>query len=94
MTAQSRSMSTGCSSPIETYMPSDWCSGRINACKGDAHDPFLATIYVDTNGSAMSVGIAAPDRQQEAHSDCLVEVLSGLKYPTPGSWPAKVTVHL
>jgi hypothetical protein len=68
--------------------------GRINACKDGARDPFLATVYVDTNGSAMSVGIAAPDRQQEAHSDCLVDLLSGLKYPTPGSWPAKVSFHL
>lgn len=68
--------------------------GRIAACKGGVREKFTATVYVDTDGAPLSVGMAAPDRSQEAHSECLVELLSGLKYPTPGSWPAKVSFQL
>lgn len=67
---------------------------RISECKSGSADKFLATVYVDTNGSALSVGMAAPDRSQEAHTDCLVQVLAEAKYPPPGSWPAKVSFYL
>jgi hypothetical protein len=68
--------------------------GRIAECKGGARQKFLATVYVDTNGSALGVGMAAPDRTQEIHSECLVGVLAELQYPPPGSWPAKVSFQL
>jgi hypothetical protein len=67
---------------------------RIAECKDGSRDKFLATVYVDTDGTALAVGMAAPDREQEVHSDCLVDVLAQARYPTPGSWPAKVTFAL
>jgi hypothetical protein len=67
---------------------------QINECKAGARQKFLATVYVDTNGEALAVGMAAPDRTQEMHSECLVDLLANLTYPTPGSWPAKVSFQL
>jgi hypothetical protein len=68
--------------------------GQIMECKQGGTEKFLATAYVDTDGSAMSVGIAAPSRQDEANSECLVNLLSAATYPSPGSWPAKVSFYL
>lgn len=67
---------------------------RIRECKDHSSEKFMATVYVDTDGTALSVGIAAPDRHQEANSDCLIDLLSSASYPSPGSWPAKVSFRL
>jgi hypothetical protein len=48
-------------------------------------------VYVQTNGTAISAGVATPDERGEAGAaDCLVSVIKGMKFPSPGSWPAKV----
>jgi hypothetical protein len=67
---------------------------EIRGCKHGASGKFTATVYIDTNGSPISAGIAAPDKTAESASDCLVDVLKGAKFPQPGSWPAKVTFTL
>jgi hypothetical protein len=45
-------------------------------------------------GKAIAVGIAAPDRRTWPAAECMERVLSQAVYPTPGSWPAKVTFDL
>jgi hypothetical protein len=40
------------------------------------------------------VGIASSDESGEKAADCLVDLLKGAKFPSPGSWPAKVTFSL
>jgi hypothetical protein len=46
---------------------------------------------VQTNGTALSAGVATPDERGESGAaDCLVTVIKGMKFPSPGSWPAKV----
>ncbi len=67
---------------------------QINRCKHGSSERFLATLYVDTDGSPMSVGIASPNRHEADNSACIVEVLSGMRFPSPGSWPAKVSFYL
>lgn len=67
---------------------------EIRGCKHGSSEPFTATVYIDTNGAPISAGIAAPDKTAESASDCLVDVLKGAKFPSPGSWPAKVTFAL
>ncbi len=67
---------------------------QIAQCKHGARESFLATVYVATDGRAMSVGMAAPDREVAESSRCLVDVLSQASYPAPGSWPAKVSFAL
>jgi hypothetical protein len=66
----------------------------ISQCKRATAGTFTATVYVDTTGSAMGAGIAPPDKEGEAASDCLIDILSEAKYPSPGSWPAKVSFTL
>jgi hypothetical protein len=69
-------------------------SSQIAQCKHRAHGDFTATVYVDQDGSAVTAGIAASDESGEDAADCLAAALKGAKYPSPGSWPAKVTFSL
>lgn len=69
-------------------------SGKIASCKQHTHGDLTATVYVDPDGAALSVGIAASDDSGEDAADCLVSVLKDAKYPSPGSWPAKVSFPL
>jgi hypothetical protein len=67
--------------------------GKLGHCATSNRAPgkYHATVYVHTNGSALSAGVAPPDERGEAAAvDCMVDVLKGLKFPSPGSWPAKV----
>lgn len=66
----------------------------LRECKGSVAGSFSATVYIDTDGSALAAGIAAPNAEAEAKSDCLVGVLKQAKYPSPGSWPGKATFSL
>jgi hypothetical protein len=91
--------------PNDVRPPTEWTSDRIDktldelgskisSCKGGASGSFSATMYVGTDGHALSVGVTPPDSHGEAAVDCLVGVLKEAKYPSPGSWPAKVTFTL
>jgi hypothetical protein len=91
--------------PNDVRPPTDWDaertrssldarSGDIEKCKGDSAGSFTATLYVAQNGSVLGVGVTPPDEAGESKVDCLVGVLKGTKFPSPGSWPAKVTVAL
>ena len=53
-----------------------------------------ATVYVDPDGGALTAGVASSDDSGEEAADCVVGVLKDAKYPSPGSWPAKVTFEL
>lgn len=66
----------------------------IAECKSGASGTFTATVYIDTEGKALSAGVAPPDAAGEAAVDCLVSLLKETTYPSPGSWPAKVSVSL
>jgi hypothetical protein len=69
-------------------------SAQIASCKRGVRGELTATVYVDPEGSALSVGVAASDESGEKAADCVVGVLKDAKYPSPGSWPAKVTFTL
>ncbi len=91
--------------PNDVRPPTDWSADRVgdtlssvssklDDCKKSASGNFTATVYVDTHGNALSVGVAPPDQDGEAAVECLIGVLKDAKYPSPGSWPAKVTFTL
>ncbi len=91
--------------PNDVRPPTDWDaeratsalskkSGAIQKCKADAPGTYAATMYVNTNGSVISIGMAPPDEHGEAAVDCLVDVVKHEKFPSPGSWPAKVSFEL
>jgi hypothetical protein len=80
------------SSQVEAALAEN--ANAIAECKAGGGGSFTATVYVDNDGKAISAGVSAPDKESEAHSDCIVDVLKQATYPSPGSWPAKVTFSL
>ena len=66
----------------------------VDKCKQGHSGAFEATLYVDTSGKVLSAGATPPDEDGEAAVDCLVGVLESASFPSPGSWPAKVTLEL
>ncbi|HEX9294909.1 MAG TPA: hypothetical protein VF881_03720 [Polyangiaceae bacterium] len=64
---------------------------KLTQCAQGVPGRYKATVYVHTNGTAMAAGVAPPDERGEgAPVDCMVDVIRTLKFPSPGSWPAKV----
>lgn len=49
------------------------------------------TAYVSPGGALLSAGVAAQDAAEASALDCVVSGLSGLAWPDPGSYAAKVT---
>jgi hypothetical protein len=91
--------------PNDVRPPTEWSADRVSSeiaaksteiskCKSSAPGTYSATMYVDVKGHVLSVGIAPPDAAGEQAVDCLVDVVRGTKFPSPGSWPAKVTFEL
>jgi hypothetical protein len=64
---------------------------KLGQCAHRAPGKYHATVYVHTNGTALSAGVAPPDERGEPASvDCMVDVIKAMRFPSPGSWPAKV----
>lgn len=65
---------------------------KLGHCAQRAPGKYHATVYVHTNGTAIAAGVAPPDERGEPGSvDCMVDVIKSMRFPSPGSWPAKVT---
>ncbi|MEB2311366.1 MAG: AgmX/PglI C-terminal domain-containing protein [Sorangiineae bacterium] len=91
--------------PSDVRAPTEWSSDRVDdtlsklsskiaSCKESAGGSFTATVYVDTSGKALSVGLAWSERGGEEAVECLAALLREATYPSPGSWPAKVSFSL
>lgn len=92
-------------SPNDVRPPMDWDSERAKTvlkklgekfddCRSGASGSFEATAYVSTEGSVIAASVTPPNENGEAAVDCLVETLRGASFPSPGSWPAKITFSL
>jgi hypothetical protein len=92
-------------SPNDVRPPMDWDSERAKTvlkklgdkfddCREGASGSFEATAYVSTEGSVIAASVTPPNEGGEAKVDCLVETLRGASFPSPGSWPAKITFSL
>jgi hypothetical protein len=69
--------------------------GKFAACgERGSRRGLEVTAYVDTDGTVVSAGVNEPSERSVAAADCVVEVARGLKMPSPGGWPAKVTFSL
>jgi hypothetical protein len=91
--------------PNDVRPPTEWSDGDarpgletigddLAKCKNGHSGPFEATVYVGTEGEVLSAGATPPDETGEDAIDCLVDALKSAKFPSPGSWPAKVTLAL
>jgi hypothetical protein len=68
-------------------------ASKIASCK-NAKGAYEATMYVATDGSVMAAGVTPPSEEGEDSVDCLVSTLKSASFPSPGSWPAKITFNL
>ncbi len=69
--------------------------GSLAKCRKNAGaGPMTATLYVETDGKALGVGVSGADVKSDAAASCVVDLLMGLKYASPGSYAAKVTVAI
>jgi len=91
--------------PNDVRPPTDWDAEQasealeklekdIGGCKNGASGSFEATAYVSTDGSVLAASVTPPDEDGEGAVDCLVEAVRSASFPSPGSWPAKVTFSL
>jgi hypothetical protein len=71
----------------------DKISGKLASCK-NGKGSYEATMYVATDGSVLSASATPPDENSEDAIDCLVDTLKSASFPSPGSWPAKITFAL
>lgn len=71
----------------------DKIAGKLASCKG-RKGSYEATMYVATDGSVLAASVTPPDETGEDSVDCLVTTLKNASFPSPGSWPAKVTFTL
>jgi len=88
----------------ENRPPVEWSEARMGdaykkakpalaKCRSDAGaGPLKVTLYVSTEGQATSVGLSGVDAKSEDAARCVIGLLSGLKYASPGSYAAKVTI--
>lgn len=91
--------------PNDVRPPTEWDEERaqsalgarrsaLEKCKPSGSGAFAATIYVNTDGTVLAAGVAPPDEAGETGVDCMVSVIKATKFPSPGSWPAKVSLEL
>jgi hypothetical protein len=90
---------------LATRPPNDWNSDKvtqalvkhhaaIEQCK-EGSGQFHATLYVGPGGHVLAAGVAVPGKDDGDKADCLADVLTKMKgLPSPGSWPAKVSLGL
>jgi hypothetical protein len=82
-------------SPEQLGEPFKKARGELSACHQKTGGGALrATLYVDTDGKALGVGVASADERGEGAIPCVVDVLRGITYPSPGSYAAKVSIDL
>ncbi len=91
--------------PSDVRPPVEWSANDIDegltdlredldTCKDGVSGHFAATMYVGTDGRPLGVGMSPPGEDGGDAIDCLVDVLMSGTYPSPGSWPAKVSFSL
>jgi hypothetical protein len=66
----------------------------VSKCKDGRPGAYEATFYVGTDGKVLAAGVTPPNEDGDAAVDCLVSMLEAASFPSPGSWPAKVTLTL
>ncbi|MBK8252983.1 MAG: AgmX/PglI C-terminal domain-containing protein [Polyangiaceae bacterium] len=88
----------------EERPPVEWSEARmgdgykkakptLSKCKADAGaGPLKVTLYVETDGKALGIGVSGTDAKAEQAASCIVSTLQSVKFASPGSYAAKVTV--
>ena len=82
-------------SPRDLGAPYRGAKAALERCrKGSGTKALKATMYVETDGKPSAVGVSSADERGEAAVSCVVDALRAIKFPSPGSYAAKVTVTI
>jgi hypothetical protein len=66
---------------------------KLRACQSEAGTAGLSvTMYIDPDGKLLSAGVASADEHGLDAARCALDAARSQRYPSPGSYPAKVTV--
>jgi hypothetical protein len=66
---------------------------KLQSCKSSSGANSLeVTLYVDADGNVIAAGASTEDETGIDALDCAANATKGLKLPSPGSYPAKVTI--
>jgi hypothetical protein len=76
-------------SDVESTLTAEKNASSLAQCGGSG--PFEITAYVSPQGKVLSAGVAHTDDSGEEAAACLVSVVEGMQFGSPGSWRAKVT---
>ncbi len=60
--------------------------------RGAGAGKMTATLYVETDGSVLSVGLAGEDDGAERAASCVISALKEVKFNSPGSFAAKLVL--
>lgn len=67
----------------------------LESCRSRAGASQLtATMYIDTNGKPLSVGVSSADERGEDAAECIADALREITFPSPGSYASKVSVNI
>ena len=79
--------------PDQLGKPYERAKPDLARCRQSAGTgPMKATLYVDTDGKATSVGISTSDEKGASAIACVIDALKTLTFPSPGSYASKVSV--
>ncbi len=68
---------------------------ELRRCMNDAGAASLSiTMYVDPDGRVLTAGGAVGDENGVESIDCGIAAVKAMRFPSPGSYPAKVTVSV
>lgn len=67
----------------------------LESCRSQAGGTQLkATLYIDTDGKPVSVGVSSADERGESAAECIADALREVTFPSPGSYASKVSVSI
>ncbi len=69
-------------------------SRAADKCRGVGSASVIATAYIDTSGAVITAGVATSEPGLSEALDCFVEVVKTATFPSPGSYPGKLSFGL
>ncbi len=64
---------------------------KLASCKGSEKGTIEVTAYIDAGGTVLSAGAASKNGKFRGELDCTADTVKALAFPSPGSYPAKIT---
>jgi hypothetical protein len=68
-------------------------ASKLRGCMAGSHGLEI-TLYIDPDGDVLSAGAAVDDESALDAIECAIDAARAIRFPSPGSYPAKVTVRV